>query len=113
MQIGTGVIERHAGNLHFQFLSHSEVRQALSPRRVFLRKVDLTLRAELGTPQAHAALQFFEQGDRVEFGIRLQQRDDLVLEKCIGLPRTLCTSLVFMTFWTERQPPTRSGRSQG
>ena len=32
-------------------------RQALSPRRVFLRKVDLTLSAELGTPQAHASLQ--------------------------------------------------------
>jgi hypothetical protein len=94
---------------------------------VFLRKVDLTLSAELGTPQAHAALQgaqhaaiplagvaalqFFEQGDSVESGIRLQQRDDLVLEKCIGLPRTLCTSLVFMTFWTERQPTTRTAHS--
>ena len=32
-------------------------RHALSPRRVFLRKVDLTLSAELGTPQAHASLQ--------------------------------------------------------
>lgn len=64
-------------------------------RWIFLRKVDFTLTAELGRPQAHATLQgaqhaaiplggvvasqFFEQGDGVESGIRLQQRDDLAI----------------------------------
>ena len=89
------VSKHHAGNLHFQFISHGEVRDALASRWEFLGKVDLPLGSKLGTPQAHASLQspqracvplagiaaleFFEQGDGVEPGIGLQQWDDLAV----------------------------------
>ena len=62
---------------------------------MFLGKVDLPLGSELGTLQAHASLQgrqracvplagiaaleFFEQGDGVEPGIGLKQRDNLAV----------------------------------
>lgn len=87
--------KRRAGNLHVQFISHGEVRDALASRWVFLRKVDLPLDSKLGTPQAYAALQgpqhtavpltriaaleFFKQRDGVESGISLQQRNDLAV----------------------------------
>src|SRR5665647_2699727 len=89
------VSKHHAGNLHVQFIRYGEVRDALAPRWVFLRKVDLPLDSKLGPPQAYAplqgpehagvpltgitALEFFEQGDGVEPGIGLQQRDDLAV----------------------------------
>ena len=38
-------------------VGHRKVRQALSPRRVLLRKVDLAFSAELGAPQSYTALQ--------------------------------------------------------
>jgi serine/threonine-protein kinase HipA len=90
------VRKRHAGNLHFQFISHGEVRDALASWWVFLGKVDLSLGSKLGTPQAHASLQgpqhacvplagiaalkFFEQGDGVEPGIEMAWRPSLLSE---------------------------------
>ena len=89
------VSKHHAGNLHVQFIGHREVRDALAAWWMLLCKVDLALAAEPGTPQAYAplqgaqhagvpltgvaALEFFEQGDGVESGIGLQQRDDLAV----------------------------------
>ena len=83
--------ERHAGNLHVQLISCGEVRDALASWGVFLGKVDLPLDAKLGPLQTDAllqraqhtavlltgvaALEFFEQGDGIEPGIGLQQRD--------------------------------------
>ena len=87
--------KRHAGNLHFQLISHGEVQDAMASWRVFPGKVDLPLDAKLGPPKADAALQraqhtavplagiaaleFFEQGDGVEPGIGLQQWHDLAV----------------------------------
>ena len=89
------VSKRHASNLHVEFVCHGEVRYALASRRVFLRKVDLPFGSKLGTPQMDtalqgaqhaciplagiAALEFFEQGDGVEPGIGLQQRNDFAI----------------------------------
>ena len=87
--------KHHAANLHLQIIGHREVSEAQASWRMFLRKVDLPLIAEPGTPQAYAqlqgaqhaavplagiaTLQLFEQGDGVESGVGLQQGFDLTV----------------------------------
>ena len=82
------VRKRRAGDLHEQIVGNREVRQTLPPWRVFLCEVDLAFGPERRTPLAHsplqgaqyvrsvlarvAALDLFEQGDRVELHIALQ-----------------------------------------
>jgi hypothetical protein len=84
-----------AVKLYIKLVGHCEVRKALAPWWMFLGEVDLPLTTKPGTPQAYTplqgaqpsavpltwvtALEFFEQGNGVESGIGLQQRDNLAV----------------------------------